>query len=216
MKASRQILRLFERFSRQMAPDSEASSDYYKNLLLRLHVSVEYPLIFLFHPAIEASSKESLKSPQSLWRLLFQAASMIVVDWSCESFLPHFPAPSPSKNQNRDNQESECSSAAVDLANEFAIPRATMLLAPIFLEKMPYLRNLTCGLHFGAVLIWLSVRQLYVGMSIRAFATSIAMSWAKSKTPEDGATVHKEAISEHEVILPSWREVCRFIMGKAK
>lgn len=153
----RHIKHLLTGSSNSKLLEGTISDEHYKRLLIRLDMSIEYPLMFLIHPVTRNYSEESIERPPSLGQLLAHASFLLFFDCCCEALLPRFGAPS--KDQDRDNENPSHCSAATDLANEYAMPRATMLLAPVCLERIAFLRQSAGRLHFLSVIIWLCARQ---------------------------------------------------------
>ena len=137
-----------------------------KQLILRIDTAVEFPLIFLAHPLIPNSAKTCSEPPPRAWPMALQVGLLILVELACEAYCPKFTSAKPREGAEGDGgRHVSDDGAAAKLADEFAMPRATLLFVPIVIVSLKWVVNLVGTLHFLSVVFWLLIRS---GLRVRA------------------------------------------------
>ncbi|KAL9613035.1 MAG: hypothetical protein Q9167_002381 [Letrouitia subvulpina] len=129
--------------------------DLFSRLALVVDQAIELPFIVAYHPAAIHLNIRDVPSPHAV-QILLQVVILVLAEKICRPSIDRFL----SRVLNADTDKDD-GGAAKDLAAEYTIPKATLLLATAITNvQLARVAIYSGNLHLAAVIIWAALRQL--------------------------------------------------------
>lgn len=123
-------------------------------LISAVFLSVETPLIALFHPIIFLGTLQVQEPLPGLPFLINQVLGFLLLDYAGYRWLPRF-QPIDAKATTRQPE----SQGAFELATEHIVPKTSLILGMVIMGYPSLLSRVVGPLHIASIIVWLIIRH---------------------------------------------------------